>query len=75
MLPIGDIIRKHGISFHCYADDTKLYIYSKPNETYQLTKCNKSVADIKKWMTSNFLLNSKKQRFLLLDKKLPHVTA
>ncbi len=62
MLPVGDIIRKHGVSFHCYADDTQLYISTQPDKTYQFAKLMKCVVDIENWMTINFLL-LKKQRF------------
>ncbi len=62
MLPVGDSIRKHGVSFHCYADDTQLYISTQPDKTYQFAKLMKCVVDIENWMTSNFLL-LKKQRF------------
>jgi len=48
------------------ADDTLLYISSKPNKTHQFTKLTECIADLKNWMTSNFLLlnsEKKKQRF------------
>ncbi len=63
MLPLGNIIRQHGVSFHCYANDSQLYISSRPSETHQIEKLMECIADKKKWMTSNFLLlNSEKNR-------------
>ncbi len=47
MLPLGNIIRKHGVSFHCYADDTQLYISSWPGETHQIEKLMECIVNIK----------------------------
>ncbi len=70
MLPLGNIIRKYGISFHCYADETQLYISTKPDETSKLSKLTVCVKNIKDWMTSNFLLlNSDKTEILLIGPK------
>ncbi len=72
MLPLGNIIRKHGISFHCYANDTQLYISSRPGETHQIEKLMECIVDIKYWMTSNFLLlNSEKTEVLIIGPKTP----
>ncbi|KAI2646016.1 hypothetical protein H4Q32_024005 [Labeo rohita] len=70
MLPLGDIIRKYGVSFHCYADDTQLYLSSRPGETYQFDKLTDCVVELKNWMTSNFLLlNSEKTEVLIIGPK------
>ena len=70
MLPLGNIIRKHGINFHCYADDTQLYISSRPDETTNLSNLTECLKDIKYWMTCNFLLlNSDKTEVLLIGPK------
>ncbi|XP_062849601.1 uncharacterized protein LOC134311857, partial [Trichomycterus rosablanca] len=70
MLPLGEIIHKHGIKFHCYADDTQLYISAKPNDTDTISKIEDCVNDIKNWMSCNFLLlNSGKTGVLLVGSK------
>ena len=67
MLPLGNIIRKHSINFHCYADDTQLYLSIKPDEANQLAKLQACLKDIKSWMTCNFLLlNSDKTEVIVL---------
>ena len=70
MLPLGNIIRKHSINFHCYADDTQLYLSIKPEEKNQLTKLQDCLKDIKTWMTDNFLLlNSDKTEVIVVGPK------
>ncbi len=50
------ILLENRISFHCYADDTQLYISTRPDETSKLSKLTECVKNIKYWMTNNFLL-------------------
>ncbi len=70
MLLIGNVIRKYGIRFHCYADYIQLYISIRPDETSELSKLTECVKNIKDWMTNNFLLlNSDKTEILLIGPK------
>ena len=70
MSPLGDIVRKHNIEFHGYADDSQLYLTFKPN-TAQLLNCLSTVAknmtDIQHWMIQNKLqFNNDKTEVMLL---------
>ncbi len=70
MLPLGNIISKYGIRFHCYGNDTQLYISTKPDETSKLSKLTECVKNVKDWMTNNFLLlDSDKTEILLIGPK------
>ena len=44
LLPLGFIFRKHKIAFHCYADDTQVYVPLKQENVFSiqaLTECLK----------------------------------
>uniref|UniRef100_A0A8P4K1H9 Reverse transcriptase domain-containing protein n=1 Tax=Dicentrarchus labrax TaxID=13489 RepID=A0A8P4K1H9_DICLA len=55
LLPLGSILRKHGFSFHCYADDSQIYVPLKKKSEYSVRLLLKCLDDIKAWMTLNFL--------------------
>uniref|UniRef100_A0A671U025 Reverse transcriptase domain-containing protein n=1 Tax=Sparus aurata TaxID=8175 RepID=A0A671U025_SPAAU len=70
LLPLGTILRHHGILFHCYADDTQVYISSKPNAAIPPTSLSTCLEDIRSWMSRNFLkLNGNKTEALLIGSK------
>ena len=71
MLPLGNIIREHGISFHSYADDTQLYISLSPNDTSPIDKLVQCIDHINLWMSHHFLqLNKDKTEVLIIPRLL-----
>ena len=74
MSPVADIIKKHNLMYHLYADDTHLYVSFKLGSDDLLASAKSSieicVQEINNWMILNGLkLNEEKTEFLLLSSR------
>ncbi len=69
-LPLGDIIRNHGLKYHFYADDTQLFLSFDPtqeNAESALQRIETCIDEIRQWMSQNFLkLNDDKTEFIII---------
>ncbi len=64
------MIRRHGISFHSYADDTQLYAAVSPDDTGSIDSLFKRILDFNVWKLQNILhLNQEKTEILVIDSK------
>jgi hypothetical protein len=65
--PLKDLFNKHGVRYHCYADDIQIYISSKPEDAVQaLNRLEHCVSDVANWLADNYLaLNNDKTEFIV----------
>ncbi len=68
---LGPIIQAHGFSYHCYADDTQLYISFRPDDPTVVVRSSGCLAGISAWMKEHHLqLNLAKTELLVLPATL-----
>ena len=72
--PLGAILRRHGVGFHIYADDTQLYLSMKTTKVEDVvsarTRVEVCLRELNQWMLLNNLrLNNDKTELLVLHAK------
>ncbi|XP_075315190.1 RNA-directed DNA polymerase from mobile element jockey [Odontesthes bonariensis] len=73
LLPLGSVFKKYGIAFHCYADDTQIYVPLKKADSTSLRSLFLCLEDLKAWMALNFLkLNEDKTEVVIFGSSSEH---
>ncbi len=52
---LGSIIQAHDFSYHCYADDTQLYLSFRPDDPTVAARISCCLVDISAWMKKHHL--------------------
>jgi hypothetical protein len=74
MSPLGEIIKRHGLNYHIYADDTQIYIAFSPkdgsNGQIEKSKLENCIKDVKHFLLRNKMkFNDGKTEFIILNTK------
>ena len=70
--PLFDLVSKHVVSHHTFADDNQLYKISTLDTIHQSIKTLQNcTTDVKSWMTANKLqLNNKVEATIILSNRM-----